>query len=95
MTERLERRVRRDFSEPGSAEEVLRTLAELPGRAGYDAAHFASERVQAAVVLLAGGDFRRLRAALDLAVTDWRDVLVAAELAEGDWPARLDERLGP
>jgi hypothetical protein len=92
---RLEQRVRRDFPEPGSAEGVLQLLSHLPGKAGYDQAMLAGERVQAAIVLLAQGDLGRLRRALDLAATDWRDVLVAAGLADDDWPARLERELGP
>lgn len=65
-------------------------VPELPHRAGYDREMLASERVQAAIVLLADGDIHRLRQALDLAVTAWRDQLVAAGLASEDWPARLD-----
>jgi hypothetical protein len=68
---RLARRVRRDFPEPGSAPEVLRLLAGLAGRTGDEMP--ASERVHAAVVLMAGGDIGRLRQALDLAATDWSD----------------------
>lgn len=91
---RLERRVRRDFPEPGSAASVLELLAELPHRAGYDHEVLASERVQAAVVLLAHGDIGRLHQAIDLAAVDWRDLLVAAGLAEGDWGTVLDLELG-
>jgi hypothetical protein len=91
---RLERRIQRDFPEPGSANGVLRLLAELPGRAGYGHEMLASERVQAAAVLLADGDLRRLRQALELAAQDWRDLLVAAGLANGDWPQRLNDELG-
>lgn len=93
-SERLERRLRRDFLDPGSADTALRQLAELPRRGGYDPAAFASERVQAAIVLLAYGDMFRLRQAIDLAISDWRDVLMAAGLADGDWPAQLDRELG-
>jgi hypothetical protein len=53
------------------------------------------ERVQAAAVLLAGGSLAELREAVVLGRTDWRDLLVAAGLAHDDWPARLDEALGP
>lgn len=92
---RLERRIRRDFPEPGSAHGVLWLLSGLPRKAGYDPEMLASERVQAAIALLAHGDLARLRQALDLAATDWRDLLVAAGLADGDWPARLARELGP
>jgi hypothetical protein len=91
---RLERRVWRDFPKPGSAENVLELLAELPLLAGYDHEVFSSERVQAAIVLLACGDIGRLHRALDLASADWRDLLVAVELADDDWAARLNLELG-
>jgi hypothetical protein len=91
---RLGRRIQRDFPKPGSANGVHNLLAELPRRAGYDSDILASERIQAAIVLLAGGDLRRLRQAIDLAASDWRDVLVAAGLADENWPQRLDEELG-
>ena len=93
-TSRLERRIQRDFPEPGSASGVLRLLAELPSRAGYDREILASERIQAAVVMLADGDLRRLRQALELTARDWRDLLVAAGLANEDWPQRLNDELG-
>jgi hypothetical protein len=87
---RLARRVQGDFPEPGSAPEVLRLLADLAARGGM----LASERVQTAVVLLADGDFRRLRQALERAATDWRDVLAAAGLADAGWRRHLDAELG-
>jgi hypothetical protein len=89
---RLAQRVLRDFPEPGSAPEVLRLLAELATSTNDEM--LASERVHAAVVLVADGNLGRLRQALDLAATDWRDVLVAAGLADADWPQRLDDELG-
>jgi len=93
-SERLDRRLMRDFPDPGSADSARRQLAELPRRAGSDPAAFASERIQAAIVLLANGDMFRLRQAIDLAISDWRDVLVAAGLADADWPSQLDRELG-
>lgn len=95
ISTRLERRIRHDFPEPGSAPEIMRMLDELPDTAGYDAESFRSERLQAAVILLARGSTRRFREAVRLALTDWRDLLVAAELAHGDWPDRLRAELGP
>ncbi|MBF9066846.1 hypothetical protein I2501_02180 [Streptacidiphilus sp. NEAU-YB345] len=95
ISTRLEGRIRRDFSELGSAAEVLRILDDLPDAAGYGAEMLGSERLQTAIVLLAQGTIRQLEAAVQLAKTDWRDVLVAAELADADWPARLDAELGP
>ncbi|MET7756693.1 hypothetical protein ABZT27_18605 [Streptomyces sp. NPDC005389] len=92
---RLERRIRRDFVEPGSAVEIMRRLDELPSAAGYDTDQFAGERLQAAIVLLAEGSVRQFDDAVRLALRDWRDLLVAAELAEEGWPDRLQAELGP
>jgi hypothetical protein len=92
---RLERRIRRDFPEPGSAHGIAAALDRLPEEAGYDQEHFRTERIRAAIVILADGDLSRFRRAIDLAKTDWRDLLIAAGLAHGDWPVRLDEALGP
>jgi hypothetical protein len=92
---RLERRIVRDFPRPGSAAEILRVLDELPDKAGYDADHLRTERIRAAIVLLANGDPARFRQAIKLARSGWRDLLVAAQLANEDWPARLDEALAP
>lgn len=90
---RLERRIRRDFPEPGSAAEIMRMLDELPSTAGYDAEHFAGERLQAAIVLLAEGSIRRFHEAVRLALADWRDLLVAAESAHESRPDRLQAEL--
>ncbi|MEV6103927.1 hypothetical protein AB0M28_04305 [Streptomyces sp. NPDC051940] len=54
--------------------DIMRVLDELPHTAGYDAEHFASERVQAAIVQLAGGSIHRLHEAVRQATTDWRGV---------------------
>ncbi|MCO1575879.1 hypothetical protein M8C13_08925 [Crossiella sp. SN42] len=89
---RLLRRIRRDFPAAGSAEEIHRQLAELR----HDSDDMlGSERVQAAIVLLAAGDLARFRQAVTLSRTDWRDVLIAAGLANTDWATQLDQVLGP
>ncbi|MYS84789.1 hypothetical protein [Embleya scabrispora] len=92
---RLERRIRRDFPEPGSAPEILRLLDALAEAAGHDREALRSERVRAAIVLLAEGDIAKFRRAVELAKADWRDLLVDAELADAHWPDRLDSELGP
>ncbi|SHN22832.1 hypothetical protein [Actinacidiphila paucisporea] len=92
---RLERRIRRDFPEPGSAPEILRILNALPDAAGYANEELRSERIRAAIVLFARGDITKFRQAVELAKLDWRDVLVAGELADADWAIRLDAELGP
>jgi hypothetical protein len=84
-TSRLLRRIRTDFPDTGSAEEIARLVSDA-----HD-----SERVQAAIVLRGRGDLARIRDAQALAIKDWRDVLVRAELADDDWREKLDARLGP
>ena len=86
VSERLRRRIARDFA-PGAAEEVVRALSELP----YDALGGQDgERVLTAIVLSSQGELPRFEAALALLRLDWRDVLVAGGLANGDWPVRLE-----
>ena len=94
MTPRLEQRIARDFPEPGSAQEIVRLLSELPDQGSYDNSYLHSERVMAGIVLFAHGDIARFQDALNLAVTDWRDLLMASGLANEDWPTRLDTELG-
>lgn len=91
-TTRLVRRNRNDFDDV-SADGVIDGLDEMAA-SSTDPQH-GSERVQAAVVLLAQGDPSQLEDARQLALTDWRDVLVAAELAADGWRDRLDQELGP
>lgn len=86
VSKRLLRRIDRDFPEPGSAAAVIDMVTAVAGE---------TERVQAAVVMLAEGDLALLRDACDLATLDWRDVLVNAGLAATDWPSRLEDELGP
>jgi hypothetical protein len=83
-TSRLLRRIRMDFPDAGSAEEIARLVTEA-----HD-----SERVQAAIVLYGRGDLARIRDAQALATQDWRDVLVRTELADDDWREKLDAQLG-
>lgn len=85
LTERLRRRIHNDFPNRGEAEEVVRLVGQ---------AH-ESERVQAAIVLLAAGDTTMLHDSLMMAQEDWRDVLMGAELADDNWPTKLDQLLGP
>jgi hypothetical protein len=88
----VEQRVRTDF-ELGSIDEVLARLANLnlPLAESCDG----RERIQAAVVLAAGGRWSAFQELAALAEVDWRDVLVAAGLADTDWQTRLEEQLGP
>ncbi|RDI59655.1 hypothetical protein [Nocardia pseudobrasiliensis] len=94
-TARLQRRILRDFPQPGSAAEILAALDRMAAETTHSRDYFESERVKAAIVLLANGSATEFRRAVNLAKRDWRDVLVDADLASEDWPARLDAELGP
>jgi hypothetical protein len=94
ITPRFQRRIERDFPEPGSATEVTRLVMDASD--GRPFAHLSSdERIQAAIVLYARQDRERLAHAIALAHLDWRDLLLGAELADEDWPRVLDIELGP
>jgi hypothetical protein len=90
VSARLTRWITRSFP-PGSSEPVLSALRDLPPDVigGQN-----PERVQAALVFRAGGDWRKFVQMRDLAMQDWRDVLVAADLADEDWRERLAANLG-
>jgi hypothetical protein len=91
LTARIERHVQQTF-DATDAELVLSALAEW--RISYEPDP-PSERLIAAVVFMADGRLEGVDAAFRLAEQDWRDLLVAGDLADGDWPERLDARLGP
>ena len=84
ISDRLRRRVTRDFPAPGSAEAILVALAE----------EASSERVQAAIVMWAAGDLGRFREGLAMAKQDWRDALCRVGLQNDDWAERLMRELG-
>jgi hypothetical protein len=89
VSQRLERKVRGDF--PGDSADVV--LLRLDSLRLALAEKQSLERIQAAVVLLAGGDLEKLEWAATRAELDWRDVLVWSGLGSS-WKARLDEELG-
>ena len=84
-SERLIRRIRRDFPRGTDDEVIVRLTALRPDDS--------SERLQAALVLGAAGQWNRFEQQLRRLERDWRDVLVAGGLADEDWPARLAEAL--
>jgi hypothetical protein len=84
-SERLIRRIRRDFNR-GVDDEVIRRLTALRP-------DDSSERLQAALVLGAGGKWNRFEQQLRRLERDWRDVLMVGGLADEDWPARLAAEL--
>lgn len=91
VSDRLTSWIPRHF-DPGTAQRVLAVLRELPPEVigGQDV-----ERVQAAMVLHAAGDWAHVEDNLAVARRDWRDGLVGGGLGNVDWPQRLDEELGP
>ncbi|HEY2795449.1 MAG TPA: hypothetical protein VGJ28_24015 [Micromonosporaceae bacterium] len=92
ITVRLDARVRRDFPDSSESQAVRAILDELIADLGPDGE---SERIPAAVLVLADGDSNRFLEAVALARLDWRDVLVASGLADADWADRLDAELEP
>lgn len=84
-SDRLIRRIRRDFGR-GTDDEVIRRLTAL-------SPDDSSERIQAALVLGAAGKWNRFEYQLRRLERDWRDVLVVGGLADEDWPARLAAEL--
>jgi hypothetical protein len=90
VSRRLTRWVNNQFPK-GSSEKVLEELRDLPDGVigGQD-----PERIQASLVLRAGGDWYAFQQLLDLAHSDWRDSLVGAGLGDEDWRDRLDDVLG-
>lgn len=53
-----------------------------------------AERILTAILVFAGDDLARFEQAVELARTDWRDILLAAGLADSDWRKRVDALLG-
>jgi hypothetical protein len=88
---RLLRRIRLEFREPWSSD-VFQLLSTLENGSGGAPG---IERLQAAVLLIAQGDYHRFRHALSLAQRDWRGTLELAGLQNDDWMARLNEQFGP
>ena len=84
-SERLIRRIRRDFPR-GTDDDVIQRLTAL-------SPDDSSERLQAALVLGAAGKWNRFEQQLRRLERDWREVLVVGGLADEDWPARLADAL--
>jgi hypothetical protein len=84
-SDRLIRRIRRDFAR-GIDDEVIRRLTALD-------ADDSSERFQAALVLGAGGKLNRFEQQLRRLEKDWRVMLAVGGMADADWSERLDAEL--
>lgn len=95
VSRRVAARIELDFPDGDAvaiAERLDAATGEPSSLTGFETG---SERVQAAILILAAGDIHRLIRECDDARRDWRDVLVAAGLGFDDWPGRVDELLGP
>ena len=87
---RLLARIKRDFPS-GSWERVVEELEAIPDN--DDAFSQGKERIQAALVLGAAGDWYRFARLTELLRIDWRDTLMAGGLGDGDWSDILDREL--
>jgi hypothetical protein len=93
MSDRLRRRISRDYDE-GSAAELYRRLADVPEGLPLGEKQD-PERMQAAAVVGHDGSWASVERRIRTLHRDWRDALVAAGLAQPDWRTRLDAELGP
>jgi hypothetical protein len=91
-SDRLIKRILQDF-EHERVDAVLEHLGTIPQSLPLGSSQD-PERMQAAVVLPARGNFEAFLGLLRLAEEDWRDALVGAGLGDCDWAARLDDELG-
>lgn len=89
VPDRIFDRIRRDFPADDDTALVVRLLGRLdpPPSAG------GSERILAALLVLANGRLSGLQDAIDLYRIDWRDLLCAAGFADDDWSQRVDRFL--
>lgn len=89
--DRLGAYVRRRFSQ--DEVDFVRCLLAEAVYADPESTAEGTERIQAAIVLLADGNIERFLDAVVMAQGDWRDVLVAADLAQEGWAERLNTAL--
>jgi hypothetical protein len=95
LTRRLAAKVELDFPEI-EREAVIHALERVNlGAWRATQPPYGRERVLAAILVLTRTDPDRLAKSIRVAERDWRNALVWAGLGNGDWPARLDELLGP
>ena len=89
LTPRLRRRLDADFGR--EAQRLAGELELLPESIN---SRQDPERIQASVLLAAGGSADDFDAMLALARLDWRDLLVNAGLQNGDYAKVMSRRLG-
>jgi hypothetical protein len=86
VSARVTERIRRDFPDPELATLVI-DLLEKWGNAWPQGE---VDRVQAAIALRAAGDMEKVLALVELAYSDYRDVLMATGFAHADWAERME-----
>jgi len=93
VSQRVADRVARDF--PAAKQADVLDLLDSISRGSWRIfeSETGRERIQAAVLKLAGGNIDALLAAAAEVEIDWRDVLVAAGMENEDWPERVAEIL--
>ncbi|MGW8975850.1 hypothetical protein [Streptomyces platensis] len=92
LSERIIRRIERDFQREESAT-VVQLLEEVVKSVGRGSS-IIEERVAAAVLLYSEGDADQFAQAADYAQQDWRDLLIDVELADEGWEQRIDDEFG-
>jgi hypothetical protein len=86
VSEVVRREVQGRFA-PNAARDLLALLetTEIPFLDPPDRADERA-RVHLAILLYANGDVERARRGVELAATDWRDLLIAAGMEHANWP---------
>lgn len=92
---RIARRIERDFPAGDASTIAVRLDAATAGPWSQTDSEAGRDRVQAAILMIAAGDVRKLIRECEEAQKDWRDVLMAADLGYDDWAVRVGEFLGP
>ncbi len=67
-------------------EAVLRSIERITPFSKDD---LINERVQLALLLIANGDKEKFEQELNVASSDWRDLLIHSELNDANWPQKL------
>ncbi|MGW2486749.1 hypothetical protein ACWCV9_05940 [Streptomyces sp. NPDC001606] len=92
LTSRIKQRIKRDYPE-AEQPAVASILVELSDEISrYENAQL--ERIIAATLIHGQADVDKLLTAVQVALSDWRDVLMGSGLEHSDWPARLNCEFG-
>lgn len=78
ITPRITDRIAADYSTDEDRAAARALIDLIPEELSFWREVTKTDRVEAAALTLAGGDLDKLRSAVELALSDWRDLLVAA-----------------